>query len=503
MYKNPDSPDYILGVVGAGAMGQGIVQVALQSGLHVILHDAREGGAAAGRDAVIARLNRLVEKDRLEAGEVADMQTRVTVASGLEDFSPCNAVIEAIFENLELKQEIFKQLEEIVTEDCILASNTSSLLIASVARVCKNRSRIAGMHFFNPVPLMRLVEVIRGPETEAEVAEALDILGKRLGRTPVIVKDAPGFLVNLGGRAYTTEAMRILHDGVATPAQIDAVMRDCCAFRMGPCELMDLTGVDVNYPVSQIVYQGYDQDPRLKTSFPHLALLESGNFGRKTGAGNYSYDEKGQRTDNASGDFLTDTAAATRVVIGEASDKLEAFVREIGLEAIADDGKSPILAAPEGEDCSGFAARLGVDFRRLVALDLSCDTHKRVTLMSTPGGDKSALESVAASIITSGRTVTAIQDSPGFIAQRIRAMIANLGCEMAQISIAAPEQIDLAMKLGLNYPLGSLEMAESIGLENLYATLEMMQKINGEDRYRPSQWLRRRALLGLSIYAPS
>ncbi|MBZ0215371.1 MAG: 3-hydroxybutyryl-CoA dehydrogenase, partial [Fimbriimonadaceae bacterium] len=216
MYKNPESSDYVVGVIGAGAMGQGIVQVALQGGLNVILHDAREGGAEAGRDAVFGRLNRLVEKGQLEEAGAAAMRTRVTVASGLEDFAPCDAVVEAVFENLDLKQEIFTTLETIVRDDCILASNTSSLLIASVARACKKRGRIAGLHFFNPVPLMRLVEVIRGPETEKEVVETLGLLGKCLGRTPVTVKDAPGFLVNFGGRAYTTEGMRILYEGVAT-----------------------------------------------------------------------------------------------------------------------------------------------------------------------------------------------------------------------------------------------------------------------------------------------
>ena len=503
MYKDPESPNYVIGVIGAGAMGQGIVQVALQGGLNVILHDARDGGARAGRDAVYGRLNRLVEKGRLESGEAEAMQTRVTVASSLEDFASCDVVVEAVFEDLELKQEIFTTLESVVRDDCILASNTSSLLIASVARACKIRGRVAGLHFFNPVPLMRLVEVIQGPETDRQAAESLKTLGKRLGRTPVIVKDAPGFLVNFGGRAYTTEGMRILHEGAATPAQIDAVMRDCCAFRMGPCELMDLTGVDVNYPVTQIVYEGYDHDPRLKTSFPHRALLEAGNLGRKTGAGNYTYDTKGQRTDSASGDYLTDATPATKIIVAEANAKLNTFLTEIGLQVVDDDGESPIFAAPVGEDCAGLSARTGVDYKRLVAIDLLCDTSKRVTLMTAPGTGNEALSAIAASVIASGRAVTAIGDSAGFISQRMRAMVANLGCEMAQISIASPKEIDLAMKLGLNYPLGPLEMVEDLGDKTLLSLLETLQNISGEDRYRPSQWLRRRALLDLPIHTPS
>ncbi|MBZ0214921.1 MAG: hypothetical protein K8F25_00065, partial [Fimbriimonadaceae bacterium] len=272
---------------------------------------------------------------------------------------------------------------------------------------------------------------------------------------------------------------------------------------MGPCELMDLTGVDVNYPVTQIVYEGYDHDPRLKTSFPHRALLESGNLGRKTGAGNYTYDEKGQRTDGASGDYETDVSPATRVVMGEPDALLSAFLLDIGLEVIDDDGESPIVAGPVGEDCSSFAARTGVDFTRLVAIDLLCDIRKRVTLMTAPGSGKPALDAVAAAVTASGRAVTAIRDSSGFVSQRIRAMVANLGCEMAQIAIASPEEIDLAMKLGLNYPLGPLEIAEDIGLQTLLNLLDTMQRINGEDRYRPSLWLRRRALLNLPIRTAS
>jgi 3-hydroxybutyryl-CoA dehydrogenase len=271
---------------------------------------------------------------------------------------------------------------------------------------------------------------------------------------------------------------------------------------MGPCELMDLTGVDVNYPVSMIIYEGYDHDPRLKTAFPHRGLLEAGKLGRKTGAGNYEYDEKGRMVDPPSPDFLTGAAPAAGVVLVEPSAELNAFAEAIGLPVVAkDDHVSPLLAAPVGEDCSALAARLQLDHRRLVAVDLWCDTHKRVTLMRPPGAGASAMEAVAAGIIASGRAVTAIKDSPGFVAQRIRAVVAALGTEMAQIGVADPEEIDTALKLGLNYPLGPLELAEHLGLDKLLGALRRMQQITGEDRYRPTHWLRRRAELGLSIHA--
>ncbi len=506
MLKNPEDTDYCLGVVGAGAMGQGIVQVALQGGVTVILHDARDGGAEAGREAVFARLERLVEKGKLSETELAAAKDKLVAATGLGDFSKCDAVVEAIFEDLEVKQSLFAELEAIVSNDCLLASNTSSILIASIARTCRIRGRVAGLHFFNPVPLMKLVEVIRGPETSPEAVDALCKLGKRLGRTPVVAKDAPGFLVNYGGRAYTTEGMRLLHENVATPAGIDAIMRDCCGFRMGPCELMDLTGVDVNYPVTQIIYEGYDHDPRLKTSFPHRALLAAGNLGRKTGAGNFRYDEKGKRTDTAStasGDFVSDADPAKQVFLPEPDPALKSLAEELGLEILASDtGGCPILVALVGEDCSTYAHRTGVDYRRLVGVDMLF-ARQRVTLMHSPGADRQALASFASALTASGRKVTAIADSPGFVAQRICAMVANLGSEMAQIGLAAPAEIDLAMKLGLGYPLGPLELAESMGAKTCLEILVTIQQITGEDRYRPSLWLKRRAMLGLSMHIPA
>jgi 3-hydroxybutyryl-CoA dehydrogenase len=502
--KNPLADDYRLGIVGAGAMGQGIAQVALQGGLPVLLHDAREGAAPAARNAVIERLGRLAEKGHFRSDELAAMRDRIALAGGLQDFARCDAIIEAISEDLTAKTALFATLEAIVGPHCILASNTSSLLIAAIARSCRRRARVAGMHFFNPVPLMRLVEVVAGPETGANVVAALVTLGKRLGRTPVVARDGPGFIVNFGGRAYATEAMRILHEGVATPAQIDAIMRDCCGFRMGPCELMDLTGIDVNFPVTEVIRDGYDNDPRLRTAFPHRALFISGRFGRKTGAGHFRYDAAGRKIDPPSPDFAVEGALPRAVVGVEADPALSAFAAAIGLDLrSSDDGASPILAAPLGEDCASFAERTGADFRRLVAVDLSCDTGRRATLMTAPGADPAALAGVAKAVALSGRAVTAIKDSPGFVAQRIRAMIANLGCEMAQIGIAAPVELDLAMTLGLNYPLGPLALAAEIGPKRLLDLLQRLQAITGEDRYRPSAWLRRRAQLGLPIHTPA
>ncbi len=498
---DPHAQSLVIGVVGCGAMGQGIIQVALQGGLRVIAYDAREGGAAGGRDAVLGRLDRLVEKGTLEAGAAAAMREALTVAGGIADLAPAAVVIEAVFEDLEVKRALFAQLETVVAADAILASNTSSLPIGSIARGAAHPGRIAGLHFFNPVPLMRLVEVIQGPATDPAVVEALVTVGERLGRTPVVVKDSPGFLVNHGGRAFTTEGLQLQHEGVATPAQIDAVMRDCGHFRMGPFQLMDLTGIDVNYPVSMIVFEQFLNDPRLRTTPQHRALFDAGRFGRKTGQGHYRYDAKGNAVDPPNPDHASEAVPAIAVQVATGGDPvLDELLERAGMSARADDGATPVVAALYGEDATGFCTRTGTDPRRLVAIDTTGDTSRRVTLMTAPGADPRYRDSVAAAFARAGVAPTLIKDSPGFILQRMRAMIANLGCEMAQIGLATPADIDTAMKLGLNYPLGPLEIAEEMGVARTHAILSAIHEATGDPRYRPSLWLRRRALLGLTVH---
>jgi len=500
---DPNASDLVVGVVGCGAMGQGIIQVALQGGLRVVAFDAREGGAAAGRDGVLARLDRLVEKGTLQAPAVAGMRDALTVADDIADLAPAGVVVEAVFEDIEVKRELFGKLEAVLAPDAIVASNTSSLPIGSIARGCAHPGRIAGLHFFNPVPLMRLVEVIKGPATEDAVIEALVTIGKRFGRTPVVVKDSPGFLVNLGGRAFTTEGLQLEHEGVASPAQVDAVMRDCGHFRMGPFQLMDLTGIDVNYPVSMIVFEQFLNDPRLRTTPQHRALYDAGRFGRKTGQGHYRYDDKSAMVDPPSPDHASAAVAATAVHVATPNDRdLLEMLDRAGLTARGDDGEIPIVAALYGEDASGFCARTVTDPTRLVAIDTTGDTSKRATLMTAPGAGQDARDAVAAAFARAGVAPTVIADSPGFILQRMRAMIANLGCEMAQIGLATPADIDTAMKLGLNYPLGPLEIVEDMGVTHTYAIISAIHDATQDPRYRPSLWLRRRALLGLPVHTP-
>ncbi|WP_288905009.1 3-hydroxyacyl-CoA dehydrogenase [uncultured Sneathiella sp.] len=500
MSIDPQKQDLKIGIVGAGAMGRGIAQVSATGGMPVYIYDAADGSAAAAKDFITSMISRSVEKGRMEKSDGDAAIARVHVASSIKGLSDCDLVVEAIVENIDIKQKVFRQLESVVRPETIIASNTSSIRISSIASACTHRNRIAGLHFFNPVPLMKLVEVINGTDTSEDVTKALEVIGKRMGRVPVVVKDAPGFLVNLGGRAYTTEALRIVSEGVATPFQVDAIMRDACGFRMGPFELIDLTGIDVNFPVSQIIYNGYFQDKRLSTYPLHESMMEAGRLGKKTKAGFYEYTEDSTiiRPD------VTEEVSASparRVILAEPSTTLDGLLRDLGVSVLSeDDGVSPILADPIGEDCTALCARLGLDSKRLVAIDTHTGVFSRATVMAAPGANEEIVQSVMAMLSAVSGGVTRIKDNPGFVAQRIRAMIANLGCEMAQIGVATPEDIDKGMKLGLNYPLGSVELAENMGIKNCLRILEKLQEITGEDRYRPSQWLRRRAILDLPIH---
>jgi len=479
-----------LGVVGAGPMGAGIAQVGLTSGLAVVLFDLDGDALARAGTEIEGRIARMVEKGQLPDDAVAACMGRLTLADDLSDFAPCGAVVEAIVERLEPKQALFAKLEAVVAETALLASNTSSLSIAAIAKDCRRKERVCGLHFFNPVPLMKLVEVIVAPATSGEVAERATALVRKLGKVPVTCKDGPGFLVNLQGRAYTTEGLAIVQEQVADPATVDRIMREGAGFRMGPFELLDLTGIDVNYPVTTFIYEGYQHDPRLKTTTLHALMADAGRYGRKTGQGFHDYSgdaPPAPEAPEAGGRSL-------RPRFGEPSPHW-AMLGDI------ETGDDVTLIAPLGEDCATACHRLNLDPRNTVAVDFTAAERSHLTVMAALGGGARA-EEVADWLRGLGYAVDVIKDSPGFVLQRILGMIANLGCELAQIGVGSPEDIDTAMKLAQNYPLGPLEWAEKLGLAQCHEIMRRLQAITGSDRYRPSLWLRRRALLGLSAYTP-
>lgn len=493
-----------IGVVGAGAMGAGIAQSALTAGLNVILHDSSAAALAKARGEIRSRVARMAEKGQITATAASEAQGRLTLAERPQELAPAQLVIEAIVEQLEPKQRLFAALEDIVPASTVLATNTSSLPVSAIARVCRQRERICGLHFFNPVPLMRLVEVIRAADTsERTLQRALELV-QRLGKTAVRVKDVPGFLVNLLGRAYLTEALHIQHEGVAPVATIDRIMREAAGFRMGPFELMDLTGIDVNFPATRVVYEGFQHDPRLKTTVLHESLFMAGQLGRKTGRGFHDYGEVKAASPAAAADdpgapSAGDPAAASVTAwIAEETQELGRIIERGVRLAAADQAEVLLLSPMAGEDAATAAARLRLDPARAVAVDLLGMEKSFLTLMAPVGGDGAARK-LAAFLRGSGLSVAVIGDSPGFVAPRILAMVVNLACEVAQIGIGSPEDIDIAMRLAQNYPRGPFEWGEWLGAQRVHDALQRMQEITGSDRYRPSLWLRRRALLGLPL----
>ena len=279
--------DLVAGVAGCGTMGRGIAQVLAQCGVRTLIFDAQPGAAQRGLDSIAQALARLAEK-----GRVADPQAitaRIEAVPDLQALSRCHLVVEAIVEDLAAKRTLFSELESIVGDDCILASNTSSLSVTAMAAACKRPGRVAGYHFFNPVPVMKIVEVVDGVLTERWATAALTELAKRFGHTPIRCQDTPGFVVNHAGRAFVPEALRMLSEGIADFATIDRILVEAAGFRIGPFGLMDLVGLDVNHAVMKSMYDQYFQEPKYKPSFIVEPRVAAGLHGRKTKRGWYSY----------------------------------------------------------------------------------------------------------------------------------------------------------------------------------------------------------------------
>lgn len=299
-----------IGVIGSGTMGSGIAQVAATSGCQVKIYDTNQAALDKAKGALDKILSRLIEKGRIDSEEKNRIQSNISYVNNLIDLSDSNLTIEAIVENLEIKKKVFSELEGYVSDDCIIASNTSSLSIASIAASLKNPKRCVGIHFFNPAPLMKLVEVIPAIQTSYETLEtSIDTIAS-WNKTVAVAKDTPGFIVNRVARPFYGEALRIYEEGIADFAIIDSAMKDIGGFRMGPFELMDFIGNDVNYTVTETVFTAFYFDPRYKPSFTQKRFAEAGYLGRKSGIGYYEYDENGKIIENKG---VTSSAAETSI----------------------------------------------------------------------------------------------------------------------------------------------------------------------------------------------
>ena len=498
--------DLLIGVIGAGAMGRGIAQVAAAGGIRVRLTDAKPGAAQDALKFIDGMLKRAAEKGSMTAEQATEATGRIQIVDGPVDLKPCHAVIEAIVENPDIKQKLFAELEAILADDCIIASNTSSLSVTLLANKLKRPGRFAGFHFFNPVPLMRLVEVIDGVLTEPWVGDALMALGKRMTREPVRVKDAPGFLVNQVGRGYSLEASHLVSEGIASFVEVDRVMRDVGGFRMGPFELMDLTALDVTQPASELLYTQFFHEARYRPSLVMRSRLDAGILGRKVKRGFYDYSggeqavpaEAPAPSARPQSVWVSKAEPAGHAALTQLLDKLGAPVES----AAKPSAGALILVTPFGEDTTTCALEQGLDPKRTVAVDTLFPMVKRRTIMTCPIAEASYRDAAHGLLASDGVPVVAAKDSPGFIAQRIIAMIVNIGCSVAQNQTATPADIDKAVTLGLNYPHGPLAFGDRLGADRILKVLTNMQRVYGDQRYRPTLWLSRRARLGVSLLTP-
>ncbi|MGR4068321.1 3-hydroxyacyl-CoA dehydrogenase [Billgrantia sp. C5P2] len=510
MSTTPASPNLIppfrtLGIVGTGAMGRGIAQIAAQAGLTVYLHDLREGAVAEAQAFIGGMWSRSVEKQRLSEADAERYRASLKEAVSLADLAGCDIVVEAIVEKLEAKQSLFTELEEILDEQAVLATNTSSLSVTAIASACRRPERVIGFHFFNPVPLMKIVEVIPGLRTDSEVAERVEALGQAMGHFTARTTDTPGFLVNHAGRAFGTEALRILGESVTDHVTIDRILVDQGGFRMGPFALLDLTGLDVSHAVMESIYHQYYEEPRFRPSPLTRQRLTAGLLGRKSGEGFYRYvDGKPQVPEEPP----LPTSEPLAVWIGAEDDdarrQLTDLVRSAGWPLESSAAPSAValcLLAPLGEDATGCALRLGLPAERCVAVDLLAGLGKRRSLMTTPATRNEIRDAAMALLGHDGTPVSVINDSNGFVLQRVVACIVNVGSEIAQQGVAEPQTIDRAVELGLGYPLGPLAMGDHYGSRRILTILDNLLAATGDPRYRASPWLRRRASLGLPLTA--
>jgi 3-hydroxybutyryl-CoA dehydrogenase len=491
---DPNRSDLVAGVAGAGTMGRGIAQVLAQCGARTLLYDAQPGAARKARDSIAQALGKLVEKGRLGAGEADNAVGRIEIIDSVDAFGPSHVVVEAIVEDLNAKQQLFSSLEKQVGSDCILASNTSSLSVTAMAAACQRPGRVAGYHFFNPVPVMKIVEVVDGVLTEPWVTDALAALARRFGHTPVRCKDTPGFVVNHAGRAFVPEALRVLSEGIADFATIDRILVDAAGFRLGPFGLMDLVGLDVAHSVMKSMYRQYYEEPKYRPSFLAEPRVAAGLLGRKTGRGWYEYGQEGPKAIAEASPPKIKPHAVWAVP------ELKELLFELGAKPeLKPTPEAVCFVAPLGTDATTSALELGLDPRRTVAVDPLFGFSKRRTLMRTCITGKEILEAAHGLLAADGVPVSVINDSPGFVAQRVVAHIVNVGCDIAQMRIASPEDLDRAVTLGLGYPRGPLAMGDALGPKRVLAVLEAMHDFYQDPRYRPSPWLRRRAALGVSL----
>ena len=490
-------------VVGAGIMGAGIAQVAAQAGHAVKLFDLRDGAAAAAKAQLAVNLQALAAKGKVDAEQVERTLSLIEAVGTLGAAADAGLVIEAIVERLDAKRALFRELESIVASSCVLATNTSSISVTAIANGLSHPRRVVGMHFFNPVPLMKLVEVISGLHTDAAVAAAIFDLCKTWGKVAVHAKSTPGFIVNRVARPYYAEALALLQEQATTPAVLDACLR-AAGFRMGPCELMDLIGHDTNFAVTQSVFEANFFDRRYTPSLLQRELVEAGWLGRKTGRGFYLYPSTAQTAQERPIDAATPSAEVTVhgqcTIAAQLADAAQAWAASRGVRIArqAQGGWTGLsvgsarLVLTDGRRAGEISAALSLP-------DVAVfDRPPRPTLpnasplaYAVAEGASAAWQAQAPAWLAAlGFAPQRVADTPALLVARTLAMLINEACDAVQQGVCTTQGVDAAMKLGVNYPAGPFEWLAAWGAADVLRILDALDAGYRGERYRVSPRLR-------------
>lgn len=495
-------------VAGAGIMGAGIAQVAAQAGHPVLLFDLREGAAADAKRKLGATLDGLVAKGRLGAEAAAATLARIEPVATLAAAGSVRVVVEAIVEKLDAKRALFRELEGLIAADAVLATNTSSISVTAIANGLQHPGRVVGMHFFNPVPLMKLVEVVSGLQTDPGVAEAVFDLAQAWGKTAVHAKSTPGFIVNRIARPYYAETLALLQEQAATPQVLDACLK-AAGFRMGPCELMDLIGHDTNFSVTQSVYEANFYDKRYVPSLVQREMVDGGLLGRKSGRGFYAYPDGAPALPVA----VIDAPTTAHEIVVHGSGPIADALAAAATTMLAPQGWGP--ARESGSDWTGLA----IDGARLVLTDgrpafevAQATGVADVAVFDRPVVRGSAALPLACAVHAGASAAWKLQapawlhalgfaplpvaDAPGLVVARTLAMLVNEAADAVQQGVCTPDGADAAMKLGVNYPAGPFEWLRDWSVPGVIRVLEALDRHYRGERYRVSPWLRRQAAAG-------
>lgn len=498
----------IIGIVGAGIMGRGIAQVAAKAGHKVILYDNWDGAVDNAMKINEKELSKLVSKGKMTQEAKDKTISLMNPTMQINDLAPCDLIIEAIIENKEIKQEIFKQLEDIC-KDVVIASNTSSISISALANGLKKPENMIGIHFFNPAPIMKLVEVISGLLSNQQIIEDVHTLISSWGKKAVYVKSSPGFIVNRIARPFYAEALRVYEEGVSSFATIDESIRSGGRFRMGPFELMDLIGNDTNYSVTQSTFDSYYQDPRFKPSLTQQEFSQAGLLGRKSGAGFYKYeDNKQQGREDVRKITPSNNKISEIFVYGSlgVADELIPLFKKAGISVVQTEGAGYIefnnikLFITNGKMASEISKELNEKDVAQLDINIDYELSNYVTISTSLLASKHVAPNIAALFSQIGKETLVIKDSPAMIMSRTVCMLINEASSTVTNGVCDEFSVDIAMENGVNYPIGPFKWADKLGTDFVLETLNNLESFYKDTRYRADRGIIERTIVGGKYY---